>query len=45
MVPGLPTPMGSGLVAHASDAERDRDPAARAGRPYPRSALIAGGLR
>jgi copper chaperone NosL len=31
-VPGLATPMGSGIVAHASAASRDGDAAARAGQ-------------
>ncbi|HEY7112070.1 MAG TPA: hypothetical protein VIA45_03975 [Thermoanaerobaculia bacterium] len=31
--PGLATPMGSGLVAHADAASRDRDPATRGGVP------------
>ena len=31
--PGLATPMGSGLVAHADAAARDRDPATRGGAP------------
>lgn len=42
-VPGLQTPMGSGLVAHRTSADRDRDPAARGGRPYDKSTLLAGG--
>lgn len=44
-VPGLQTPMGSGLIAHGPAADRDRDPAARDGRPYQASALLAGGRR
>jgi copper chaperone NosL len=32
-VPGLATPMGSHLVAHASAASRDQDPDARHGAP------------
>lgn len=42
-VPGLQTPMGSGLMAHRTSAERDRDPAATGGRPYEASALLGGG--
>jgi copper chaperone NosL len=42
-VPGLQTPMGSGLVAHRSTADRDKDAAARGGRPYEASALRGGG--
>ena len=42
-VPGLPTPMGSGLIAHRTPADRDRDPAARGGHAYQASALLAGG--
>jgi copper chaperone NosL len=30
-VPGLATPMGSHVIAHADAASRDRDPAARSG--------------
>jgi copper chaperone NosL len=32
-VPALATPMGSHLIAHADDASRDLDPAARGGTP------------
>ena len=32
-VPGLETPMGSHLIAHADAASRDQDPDARGGRP------------
>lgn len=32
-VPGLETPMGSHVIAHADAAARDRDPAARGGTP------------
>jgi copper chaperone NosL len=42
-VPGLQTPMGSGLVAHRTSADRDRDPAASGGRPFDGSALVTGG--
>lgn len=42
-VPGLQTPMGSGLVAHRSSADRDRDPAARGGRPYDTATLLGRG--
>jgi len=38
-VPGLQTPMGSGLIAHRTTADRDRDPASRGGHPYQASAL------
>lgn len=41
-VPGLQTPMGSGLVAHRTSADRDRDPATRGGRPYDKSTLAGG---
>ncbi len=41
-VPGLQTPMGGGLLAHRSTADRDRDPAARGGRPYDTAALLGG---
>jgi len=44
-VPDLQTPMRSGLVAHPTAADRDRDPAARGGRPYDRAVLLAGGRR
>lgn len=42
-VPGLQTPMGSGLIAHRTAAARDLDRAARGGRAYDRSTLLAGG--
>jgi len=42
-VPGLQTPMGSGLVAHRTVEERDRDPSTRGGRPYDTSMLLTGG--
>jgi copper chaperone NosL len=32
-VPGLETPMGSHVIAHADAASRDQDPAARSGAP------------
>ncbi len=32
-VPGLQTPMGSGLIAHADAASRDADPDAKGGAP------------
>jgi len=34
-VPGLSTPMGSQLVAHADAPSRDLDPSARGGSPVP----------
>jgi copper chaperone NosL len=34
-VPGLETPMGSHVIAHADAASRDQDPDARAGAPVP----------
>lgn len=39
-VPGLATPMGSRLVAHATAASRDRDPVARGGAPVPAAELF-----
>lgn len=42
-VPGLQTPMGSGLIAHRTAAARDGDAAARGGRAYDRSTLLGGG--
>lgn len=42
-VPGLQTPMGSGLVAHRTTADRDRDPASRGGRPFDKAILLSGG--
>jgi copper chaperone NosL len=42
-VPGLQTPMGSGLVAHRSAAARDNDRAVSGGRAYPVSALLGKG--
>jgi copper chaperone NosL len=44
-VPGLVTPMGSGVIAHRSTADRDRDRDARGGHPYDRATLLAGGGR
>lgn len=44
-VPGLATPMGSGLIAHPTAGDRDRDPDARGGRPCDRATLLAGGVR
>jgi copper chaperone NosL len=37
---GVQTPMGSGLLAHADAASRDRDPAARGGTPVDAAAVI-----
>jgi copper chaperone NosL len=39
-VPGLATPMGSHLVAHASGASRDEDRAVSEGAPVPREELF-----
>jgi len=39
-VPGLETPMGSHVVAHADAASRDQDKDARAGTPVPVSELF-----
>jgi copper chaperone NosL len=44
-VPGLQTPMGSGLIAHRTSGDRDRDPSARGGSPYDLKSLVAGGGR
>lgn len=44
-VPDLQTPMGSGLIAHRTAGDRDRDPDARGGHPYDRSLLLGGGAR
>jgi copper chaperone NosL len=41
-VPGLQTPMGSGLIAHRTAADRDRDAVSRGGHPYQASALTGG---
>lgn len=40
-VPALQTPMDSHLIAHASDASRDADPATRGGEPVARHELAA----
>ncbi|MGE0455708.1 MAG: hypothetical protein AB7O37_18490 [Vicinamibacteria bacterium] len=42
-VPGLATPMGSHVVAHADAASRDQDPDARAGTPVPAAELFGAG--
>jgi len=39
-VPGLETPMGSHLLAHADSASRDADPDARAGTPVAADSLL-----
>jgi copper chaperone NosL len=39
-VPGLETPMGSQVIAHADAASRDSDPDARAGSPVAASELF-----
>ncbi|MFY3745862.1 nitrous oxide reductase accessory protein NosL [Anaeromyxobacter sp. Red801] len=39
-VPGLRTPMGSGLVAHADAASRDADPAVAGAAPVPAAELL-----
>jgi copper chaperone NosL len=39
-VPGLSTPMGSGVVAHADPASRDQDPDAKTGSPVPAAELF-----
>ncbi|ACG72696.1 conserved hypothetical protein [Anaeromyxobacter sp. K] len=39
-VPGLRTPMGSELIAHADAASRDADPAARGAVPVPAAELL-----
>jgi copper chaperone NosL len=39
-VPGLATPMGSHLVAHADAASRDQDPAARGGTPVSAAEIL-----
>jgi copper chaperone NosL len=49
-VPGLHTPMGSGLIAHADDASRHADPVATRGTPLSAAdvfgaTLPAGGAR
>ena len=43
-VDGLATPMGSHVVAHASAASRDGDPAARGGAPVDPRAFFGGRL-
>jgi copper chaperone NosL len=42
-VPGLATPMGSALAAHADAASREVDPAARGGTPVPARELFGPG--
>jgi copper chaperone NosL len=42
-VPGLETPMGSKLVAHADPSSRDQDAAAHAGAPVSMAELFAAG--
>jgi copper chaperone NosL len=42
-VPGLETPMGSHVIAHADAASRDADPDARGGMPVPVSELFGPG--
>jgi copper chaperone NosL len=45
-VPGLETPMGSNVIAHADDASRDADAAARGGTPVALAELFGpAGLR
>ena len=50
-VPGIETPMGSHVIAHADAASRDADPAAEAGQPvsvaelFGRSGAPVGGAR
>ena len=39
-VPGLETPMGSHVIAHADAASRDADPAAKTGQPVSASELF-----
>lgn len=39
-VPGLETPMGSHLLAHADPASRDADPDARGGVPVPSESIL-----
>jgi copper chaperone NosL len=43
-VPGLATPMGSHLIAHADAASRDGDPAARGGTAVAASEVFGPGL-
>jgi copper chaperone NosL len=42
-VPGLATPMGSHLIAHADVASRDQDPLARGGEPVDPAAVFGRG--
>jgi copper chaperone NosL len=42
-VPGLETPMGSHLIAHADAASRDQDADARGGTPVPATDLFGPG--
>ena len=50
-IPGLETPMGSHVIAHANAASREQDPTARGGAPLPTAELFgpagppAGGRR
>ena len=44
LVPGLETPMGSHLIAHATAASRDSDPAAKGGSSVAISTLFPGGV-
>jgi hypothetical protein len=39
-VPSLETPMGSHIIAHATEASRDADPAARGGEPVRRTDVL-----
>jgi copper chaperone NosL len=39
-VPGLETPMGSHVIAHADAASRDQDPDAAGGTPVPATELF-----
>lgn len=41
-VPGLETPMGSGIVAHETEASRDQDAAARGGSAVAAADVLAG---
>lgn len=41
-VPGLETPMGSGMVAHETEASRDQDETVRGGSPVPAREVLAG---
>jgi copper chaperone NosL len=40
-VPGLETPMGSHVIAHADAASRDQDPESRGGTPLPPAELFS----